>query len=416
MRPPVWMCHMEYTQLLAECRRETYSERLLGVGISSQMMRESAVNLALPLGHMNTLMIEWKKISGELGSAFLGLSLAIAVAIIARFVHGMIPGTLNVAISEILVAIVLGLCIRNAFGVSAEFEPGIKFALHRVLRLGIILLGLRLSLQDVVLIGGSALLLIVTCITVVLLLAYAMGRIFQMPPRLAALIGIGTAVCGNSAIVAAAPVIEANEDDVSFAVATITLFGLLTVVLYPIIGQRLVLSDRMFGLWAGTAVNDTSQVVAVGAAYSSIALNVATVVKLTRNTLMAPLIVVLGLVYGQSNPSGDKPRSSLTIGKIIPGFILGFLAFSLLRTAGVAAGILPQNVDRPGNLQHAAALLKSLDGIAKFAILTALTAVGLGTNVQSMQRIGLKPFAVGLCVAAVQAMVSLSLIVAAALG
>ena len=161
-----------------------------------------------------------------------------------------------------------------------------------VLRFGIILLGLRLSLQDVVATGLKALILVSICITVALILAYYAGRLFKVPPRLAALIGVGTAICGNTAIVATAPVLDANEEEVSFAVATITLFGLLAVLIYPIIGHALGLSDRFFGLWAGTAVNDTSQVVAVGAIFSEAALNVATIVKLTRNTLMAPLIVL----------------------------------------------------------------------------------------------------------------------------
>lgn len=312
---------------------------------------------------LKSIVTEWNKIGQEIGPAFPGLNLVIGVAIAARFLQGLLPGpTLNKAVSEVLVAV---------------------------------------------------------CITMALLMAYGAGRLFKIPARLAALIGVGTAICGNSAIVATAPVIEAKEDDVSFAVATITLFGLIAVIFYPIIGHVIGLSDRVFGLWSGTAVNDTSQVVATGAAYSSAALNVATIVKLTRNTLMAPLIVLIGLVYrraSQRQLTGKAAQAAhLTLGKLAPWFVLGFLALSLVRTGGVAAGILPQNVDKPGALQSAATMLKFADEMARFCILMALAGVGLGTNLQSMRKTGFKPFVVGLCVAAGLAVVSLGLILFAGL-
>ena len=201
--------------------------------------------------------------------AFPGLHLVIAVAVVARFLHGLIPNpTLARGVSEVFLAVLLGLYVRNVIRFSKRFEPGVKFGLQRILRLGIILLGLRLSLQDVVSTGLTSLLLILACMALALIAGAAGGRFLKIPGRLAALIGVGTAICGNTAIVAVAPVIEAQDEDISFAVATITFFGTLAVVLYPIIGVLLGLSDRTFGLWAGTAVNDTSQVVATGAAFS----------------------------------------------------------------------------------------------------------------------------------------------------
>jgi uncharacterized integral membrane protein (TIGR00698 family) len=364
---------------------------------------------------------EWKKIGRELGPAWPGLHMAVGVAIAARFFHGWITSpVLNKTISEILIAVLLGLYLRNALGLGSRLEPGIKFAIQRILRLGIILLGLRLSLQDVAATGLNALLLVTLCITIALALAYAAGRVFKVPPRLAALIGVGTAICGNSAIVATAPVIEAKDEEVSFAVATITLFGLIAVLVFPLIGQAAGFTDRVFGLWAGSAVNDTSQVVAVGAAYSSAALNIATVVKLTRNTLMAPLIVLFGLFYrrGQEKKEGGKSSeaSRLSFSKLVPGFVLGFLIMSLLRTVGVALGILPQSTSQPGGLIFAASFLTAVDDIAKFLILVALAGVGLNTNLASLRKIGLKPLVVGTCVAVVLACVSLGLILFTPLG
>lgn len=359
---------------------------------------------------MTSLIVERKKITQEIAIAIPGLSLVLVIAFLARFLQSQIPGpTLNRAISDILIAVLIGLVVSNTLRLSLRAQPGITFAIHRLLRLGIIFLGLRLSLQDVIATGLSSLLLIILCITLALTLAFTAGRLFKVPIRLTTLIGVGTAICGNSAIVATAPTIDAKEDEVGFAVATITLFGLLAVIFYPLIGQWLHLTDRVFGIWSGTAVNDTSQVVAAASAYSPAALNIATVVKLTRNTLMAPIIVLIGLVYQRM---GEKTRATkFNADKVVPLFVLGFLAMSLMRTIGVAAGFFPQNAAQPGNLIASAAFLNSLDEVSKFLILMALAGIGLGTNVSSIRTIGLKPFVVGLCVASILAVVSLSLIV-----
>jgi len=370
---------------------------------------------------LTSLNLFWQTLRCELQQGWVGLHLVLGVAIASRFIHGLISNpTLNKSISEILVAVLLGLYLRNWIGLGERTKAGVKFSIQRILRLGIILLGLRLSLQDVIATGVTALVLITICITSALLLAYFAGRVFNVPPRLAALIGVGTAICGNTAIVATAPVLEADEEEISFAVATITLFGLLAVLVYPIIGHLIGLSDRSFGLWAGTAVNDTSQVVAVGTIFNEAALNVAIIVKLTRNTLMAPLIMLFGLIYSRGLNKNMSPKATesarLDWGKLIPGFVIGFLVMSLIRTAGVALGFLPQNVSSPGNLQFAADLLKFLDEISKFAILMALAGVGLNTDLSSLRRIGIKPLIIGTCVAVVLAVISLSLILFTPLG
>lgn len=360
---------------------------------------------------MMFIVSEWRKIRSELRPALPGLYLAIGVAIVARYLHSLIPNAAMArAISEVTIAVFAGLHIRNALHFSPRFEPGVKFALQRILRLGIILLGLRLSLQDVVSTGASALALIVACMAFALGLAYVAGRLLHIPGRLAALIGLGTAICGNTAIVAAAPIIEAHDEDVSFAVATITFFGTLAVIFYPLIGYFTGMTDHTFGLWAGTAVNDTSQVVAAGAAFSDAARDIATVVKLTRNTLMAPALLLLGVAYARSQNQRAAGRVKFSFGKALPWFVLGFLVMTLLRTAGVAVGLLPQSVAEPGNLIVAARALKLVDEIAKFAILVALAAIGLSTDTVAVRRTGLKPFAMGLGLAASLALFSLGLI------
>jgi uncharacterized integral membrane protein (TIGR00698 family) len=350
----------------------------------------------------------------DVGQIWLGLHLVLGVAVVSRFLHGLLPaGVLSKSISEILIAVLLGLYLRALIGKREALSPGIRFSMSKILRFGIILLGLRLSLQDIAATGLWALGLVIFCIITALSLAYIAGRVFKIPPRLAALIGFGTAICGNSAIVATAPVIEADEEEVSFAVATITLFGLLAVIVYPLIGHLLNLPDRAFGLWSGTAVNDTSQVIAVSAIYSDIAQNFATIVKLTRNTLMAPLILVIGLiynrlVYNKETVNTTSPRAK--IGKLVPGFVVGFILMSLFRTLGVMLGFLPQSTSEPGPLIWAARVLEFVDGSSKFAILMALSAVGLNTDLSNLKRIGLKPLLVGTFVALLLSIISLSLI------
>ena len=370
---------------------------------------------------MNAVVKELKKIQSEIGPAVPGLVLVFAVALAARLAYTLAPWAIfKKTVSEVLIAIIIGLLIRNLFSIPKRFEPGIKFALTRILRFGIILLGLRLSLQAVLKTGLSALLLILVCISVALTLAYLAGRVFKIPSRLAALIGVGTAICGNSAIIATAPVLEAKDEDISFAVATITLFGTLAVFVYPLIGRALNLSDGAFGYWAGSAVNDTSQVVATSAVFSQASLEVATVVKLMRNTLMAPLIVVIGLVYARSAQKQLTGKaadaSKLTIGKLVPWFVLGFLLMTVIRSVGIAIGVLPESTSKPGDLTTAASILLFIDEVAKFAIVMALSAIGLGTRFQEMRKTGLKPFIVGLCVATVLAALSLTLIITFGLG
>jgi uncharacterized integral membrane protein (TIGR00698 family) len=207
------------------------------------------------------------------------------------------------------------------------------------------------------------------------------------------LIGVGTAVCGNSAIIATAPVVKADERDVSFAVATITIFGTLAVFLYPLFGTLLHLSNAAFGVWTGVAVNDTSQVVAASAAYSPESRDIATVVKLVRNTLMAPLILLIALWWSRVDASaatGERARAGAL--KAFPLFVLGFLAMAVLRTTGV----------------FDAASARLLDEVAKVCILLALSAVGLSTRLGLLRAVGPAPFLLGLGAGALLAALSLA--------
>jgi uncharacterized integral membrane protein (TIGR00698 family) len=274
----------------------------------------------------------------------------------------------------VLVAVLVGIVIANGWTLPSTASAGLRFAVQRVLRLGIILIGARLDLVQVAAIGVRALGLVVVCMTVAFAFATLVGRRLQLPPRLAVLIGVGTAVCGNSAIIATAPVIKAEEREVTFAVATITLFGTLAVFAYPLIGRGLGLSDPVFGVWSGVAVNDTSQVVAASAAYSSAARDVATVVKLVRNALMAPLILLIawwGSWSAAAGGRGGPPGRA----EGVPLFVLGFLGMSVLRTIGT--------IDR--------ATAGRIDAVATVFILIALAGVGLSTKLGQMRAVGRTP-------------------------
>ena len=307
----------------------------------------------------------------------------------ARLASRFLPS----AVSELLVALLLCLVVANVVALPSATRPGLRFAVQRVLRLGIILLGARLSLVDVARIGFGALGLVVLCMTVALAVALIAGRLLRVPPRLALLIGVGTAVCGNSAIVATAPVVKAEEREVSFAVGTITLFGTLAVFLYPLIGHALGLSAGTFGVWSGVAVNDTSQVIATSAAYDPLARDVAAVVKLVRNTLMAPLLLLIAWWWNR-RAAASTEAAAKGARSAFPLFVLGFLALALLRTVGI--------VD--------ATTARWLDEAAKLCILVALAGVGLSTRLADMRKVGFVPFALGLTVATTLAALSLAAI------
>ena len=321
-----------------------------------------------------------------------GLLLAVLVAAVARLVSWQLPAV----VSEILVAILLGLVLSNAWSPPSSAGPGLRFVVQRVLRAGIVLLGARFYLADVARIGGSAIGLILVCMTVALAFALLVGHRLRLPPRLALLIGVGTAVCGNSAIVATAPVIKADEREVGFAVGTITFTGTVALFLYPLVGHLLQLSDAAFGVWSGVAVNDTSQVVATSAAYSLVARDVATVVKLVRNALMAPLIMLIAWWWSRSAAGAEGAAAKGSWLKAIPPFVLMFLGMALLRSVG----LIP-----PG-------MVRWLDEGAKACILVAMAGIGLQTKIRDMRAVGAAPFFLGVGTAALLATLSLAAILA----
>ena len=331
-----------------------------------------------------------------------GLALAVLVGLSARVVHNYLPTQLASALGEVIFAVLIGLIVGNIGPLPLTLAPGIRFSFQTVLRAAIVLLGAAFSFQQVLAIGGKAVGMIVILMSLALAAAHLLSRLAGVPGRLATLIGVGTAVCGNSAIVATAPVIRARDEEVSFAVATNTLFGTLAVLLYPVIGRLLHFGDAQFGTWVGTAVNDTSQVVAAGFAYSEAAGRLATAVKLTRNALMGLVIVGVGLAYARAVAATKAPGDGWArFQQSFPLFVIGFLAMALVNSLGGLrwlSGVIGHDV---GSI---------LRETSRAMILVALAGVGLSTRLQAMRRTGWKPFAIGFAVAALTSGASLLLI------
>ena len=280
---------------------------------------------------------------GRLGTLLPGFGLAMGLAFVgirgASWLGTSVLGFAHSPISAIMVALLLGLAIRNAIGLPDIYESGLKFCLRHVLRLGIMLLGLRLSLGAVGEIGLAGLPIILGCIAAALVLVTWINRALGLPRRLGSLIAVGTSICGVSAIVATGPAIDAEEDEVSYAVACVTLFGLLALFTYPFLAHWVFRGDaRMAGLFLGTAIHDTAQVAGAGLIYrqqfgAEEALKTATVVKLVRNLCMAGVIPLMAFLYQRaSGPSARGAR--LKWHQVVPLFVLGFLALAAARSLG----------------------------------------------------------------------------------
>lgn len=343
-----------------------------------------------------------------------GLILVTGVSVIAGWVHTSVVIGNTHPVSDVVVAIILGMIVKAVVGIPAMFQPGVTFSLKKILKVSIILLGLGLSFSSVVQTGIKAALIIALCMVAALILTALIGKSLRLSQRLAALIGVGTAICGATAIVATAPAIDADDNEVTYSVATITLFGVLAIFVYPLLGKLLVLSDMQFGTWAGTAVNETAQVVAAGFAYSDAAGKIATVVKLTRTAMLAPVVLIMGFLFArqkaehsQENELPGSMRRRIDLIKIFPWFLLGFVSLALLRTIGDAT--LQGTVAG----QSWETLLKTTGQVAKFLIVMAMAGVGLMTDFGKMRSVGFRPFLVGLAASTIMAVVSLALIRAA---
>lgn len=322
-------------------------------------------------------------------------------------------------VSGVLVAVLLGALLRNLLPLPTVTRAGVQFCITKVLRLGIILIGLKLSLIDIGRLGAWGLPVVVGTILAGFLLIAAFNRLLGLPPELGALMAAGTSICGITAIVSTAAAIRAPQREVAYAVANITLFGLLAMLAYPHLAPMLLRTPEQIGMFFGTAIHDTSQVVGAALMYKELhaddaAFKAATVTKLTRNLFLAAVVPLAALMYARSRPrpaQGDgssrraagppalaEPPKNAPVGAFFPLFVVGFLALAIVRTLGDAtlnAGGRALGVFEAGRWQWLTAFLAETIG-SRYALGTALAAVGLGTSLSVFRSVGLKPLVVGL--------------------
>jgi uncharacterized integral membrane protein (TIGR00698 family) len=307
-----------------------------------------------------------------------GLLLAVMIGLVALLLGHWAP-----LIGGPVFGILLGIAVRNLLAPDERFTPGIQFGGKQVLQWSIIALGFGLSLTQVATTGLESLWVTLATMSVAFLTAWLLGRWLGVHDKLKILIGVGTAICGGSAIAAVTPIIRSDDHDTAFAISTIFLFNVLAVLLFPLLGHLMHMSDLGFGLWAGTAINDTSSVVAAGYSYSHAAGDYATIVKLTRATLIIPVCLVLAFVVAAREKREHAQAGSVghfSLARIFPWFILWFLVASGIRTAG----LIP------------VAIQPALHMLAEFLIIVALTAIGLSANLRKMISSGARPILLGL--------------------
>lgn len=291
------------------------------------------------------------------------------------------------AVEPVTLAIIIGLLLRNIGWVPAACDAGIK-NYEVALKFGIVLLGLGLTFFQALRLGAQALSVVIICLVTAPILIYFIARRFCIAQRLAILIGVGTTICGSTAIAIAAPAIEAKDEEVSYAIGTISLFGLLTLLMLPLAGAAIGMTDSEFGMWVGTSVPATPQVIGAAYMYSDGAIAQATVVKMTRNLFMIPAVFLLGVWFARQKASAvGKRLRAKEYWKALPVFLFGFLVLAVVRSLIDHFDIVPRD------LWHWT--LDTAARAARFLILIAVAGIGLNTRFAAMRKVGGTPLLVG---------------------
>lgn len=322
-------------------------------------------------------MKQWMKDFGY------GILLCLCIAIPAWFLGKQFP-----IIGGAVIAILAGMVVTLFLKDKTKFEKGIKFVSKKVLQWAVILLGFGMNLRVVVETGAQSLPIIVCTIAAALVLAFVFSKVMRIPGKTATLIGVGSSICGGSAIAATAPVIDADDEEVAQAISVIFFFNVLAALIFPYFGQLIGLDNTTgvsFGIFAGTAVNDTSSVTAAASTWDAMwnlgtqTLDKAVTVKLTRTLAIIPITLVLAFIRTKKeSSSGNK----VSIKQIFPFFILYFIAASLITTIAISLGV-------------SSAVFKPMKELSKFMIVLAMAAIGLNTNLVKLIKNGGKPIALG---------------------
>ena len=300
-----------------------------------------------------------------------GILLSFGIAAVSIFLGGLLP-----LIGSSVLAIVFGIVLNNSMKLPAMFQEGLSFSGKKLLQYSIIFLGFSMSIGQVSETGISSLRISLITILIAFLAAYLAGRFFKMNRVLTILIGFGTAICGGSAIAAASPILEADEEEIALSISTIFFFNILAVFIFPFLGHLLQMSDAFFGTWAGTAINDTSSVVAAGYTYSPSAGDLATIVKLSRALMIVPACLIFAAYrYIKSKQSAQKTN----LKQIFPWFIAWFVLASLVSSLGlVPAAIIPYT-----------------KFISQWLMAMALAAIGAKVSFKQFKQAGAAPLLTG---------------------
>jgi len=300
-----------------------------------------------------------------------GILLSFGIAAVSIFLGGLLP-----LIGSSVLAIVFGIVLNNSMKLPAAFQEGLSYSGKKLLQYSIIFLGFSMSIGQVSETGLSSLRISLITILIAFLAAYLAGRFFKMNRVLTILIGFGTAICGGSAIAAASPILDADEEDIALSISTIFFFNILAVFIFPFLGHLLQMSDAFFGTWAGTAINDTSSVVAAGYTYSPSAGDLATIVKLSRALMIVPACLIFAAYrYIKSKQSAQKTN----LKQIFPWFIAWFVLASLISSLG----FLP------------AAVIPYTKFISQWLMAMALAAIGAKVSFKQFKQAGAAPLLTG---------------------
>ena len=308
-------------------------------------------------------------------------------------------------ISPIIISIIIGTIIGNSIKNLDLYDEGFTFAIKYLLKLGIIFLGIRLSISDILIYGSQGLVVIIPCIAISILIVKSLRNKLNVSENLSLLIAVGTSICGATAIAALAPAINAKKEEISYAIANITVFGLFAMFLYPMVAYT-VFNDNSLsvGLFLGTSIHETAQVAGSGMIYSEqyqnpSVLDISTVIKLVRNTMMVIVIPLLAFLARKDS----NQNNSIKIASIFPYFIIGFLVFGMIRTVG-------DQFEYQIGSENWNSFIYFIKNFAEILLVIAMSAIGYNTKINKFIKLGIKPFYLGFIAALSVGIVSLSVI------
>lgn len=315
----------------------------------------------------------------DLKKQYKGFIACLIIAIPCHYIGKIYP-VIGGPVLAILTGMIIGSLIREK-SIFSSLAPGIKFTSKYILQLAVVLLGFGMNLNSVLLTGKESLPIIVSTISIALIISFILYKTLKMPPKISTLIGVGSSICGGSAIAATAPVIDAEEDEIAQAISVIFLFNVIAAIIFPSLGNMIGFSNNGFGIFAGTAVNDTSSVTAAASAWDGIhgsnTLDTAAIVKMTRTLAIIPITVGLALYRSRNSES----KSKMNLIKVFPVFILFFVLASIITTFA--------------NLP--AELVTLLKTASKFFIVMAMAGIGINTDIIKLVKTGAKPILMGAC-------------------